>query len=65
MFETLSNAQWRRTLLLLVICGELAAAAGAVGIDDNPAGLSLAYLSAIALVLAFAHPWRASSGPSS
>lgn len=60
MFEAFSKVQWRRTLLLLVICAALAAAAGIVGIDDNLPGQSLALLSAIALVLAFVHPWRTS-----
>lgn len=60
MFEAFSKAQRKRTLLLVVICGVLAAAAGAVGISDNPAGGSLAFLSGIALVLAFVHPWRTS-----
>ena len=60
MFEAFSKVQWKRTLPLLVICGALAAAAGVVGIDDNTVGGSLAWLSAIALVLAFAHPWRTS-----
>jgi hypothetical protein len=50
----------RRTLLFLALCGVLAVAAGAVGIDDNPLGVSLAFLSATALVLAFVHPWRTS-----
>ena len=30
------------------------------GVDDNPIGIALAYVSATALVLAFVHPWRAS-----
>ena len=60
MFEAFTKPQWRRTLLLLVICGVLAAAAGVVGVDDNLPGQSLAWLSAIALVLAFVHPWRTS-----
>jgi membrane protease YdiL (CAAX protease family) len=60
MLEAFSKVQRRRTLLLLVVCGVLAAAAGAVGMDDNSVGGSLAWLSAIALVLAFAHPWRTS-----
>ena len=42
-----------------MICGVLATAAGVVGVSDNLAGLSLALLSATALVLAFVHPWRA------
>jgi hypothetical protein len=36
----------------------LAIAAVAVGIDDNPPGILLAFLSATAFVLAFVHPWR-------
>ena len=61
MFEAFSTPpSRRRTLLLLAVCGVLAAAAGAVGIDDNLPGVSLAYLSATALVLAFVHPWRTS-----
>ncbi len=60
MFEAFSKPQRRRTLLLLVICGALAAAAGVVGVDDDLPGQSLAWLSAIALVLAFVHPWRTS-----
>jgi hypothetical protein len=50
-----------RTLLLLAACGVLAAAAVTVGIDDNPLGVALVFLSATALVLAFVHPWRTSS----
>jgi len=60
MFEAFSKPQRSRTLLFLVICGALAAAAGVVGIDDNLPGQSLALLSATALVLAFVHPWRTS-----
>ena len=47
-----------RTIILLVICGLLTIAAAAVGIDDNPPGILLAYLAATAFVLAFVHPWR-------
>jgi len=46
------------TLILLAMCGLLAIAAAAVGIDDNLPGVTLAFLSAIAFVLAFVHPWR-------
>jgi hypothetical protein len=60
MFEAFSKPQRRRTLLFLVICGALAAAAAAVGTSDNLPGQSLALLSAMALVLAFVHPWRTS-----
>jgi hypothetical protein len=58
MLEAFSKPQRNRTLLFLVICGVLAAAAGVAGIDDNLPGQSLVWLSAIALVLAFVHPWR-------
>src|SRR3972149_2404758 len=47
-----------KTLFLLVICGLSAIAAAAVGIDDNPPGILLAFLAATAFVLAFVHPWR-------
>jgi hypothetical protein len=60
MTEALSKSQWKWTLFLLVVCGALAAAAGLAGIDDELPGQSLAWLSAIALVLAFVHPWRTS-----
>ena len=60
MLEAFSTPHRRRTLLLIVVCGVLAAVAGAVGIDDKPLGLLLAFLSATALVLAFVHPWRTS-----
>ena len=48
----------KTTLILLAICGLLAIAAVAVGIDDNPPGVLLAFLAATAFVLAFVHPWR-------
>ena len=47
-----------KTLILLVICGLSAIAAAAVGIDDNPPGILLAFLATTAFVLAFVHPWR-------
>jgi uncharacterized membrane protein (UPF0136 family) len=56
-FSTPGNRN--KSIILLVICGLLAIAAAAVGIDDNPPGILLAFLSAIAFVLAFVHPWRA------
>jgi hypothetical protein len=48
----------KMTLILLAICGSLAIAAAAAGIDDNLPGIILAFLSATAFVLAFVHPWR-------
>jgi len=47
-----------RTFILLGVCGLSAIGAAALGIDDNPPGVLLAYLAATAFVLAFAHPWR-------
>jgi len=41
-----------------LICGLLAATAAIVGIDDNPPGILLVFLAAIAFILAFVHPWR-------
>ena len=46
------------TLIFLAMCGLLAIAAVIVGIDDNLPGILLAFLAAIAFVLAFVHPWR-------
>lgn len=48
-------------MVLLAICGMLAFAAVAVGVDDNPPGLLLAILSAVTFTIAFVHPWRASA----
>jgi hypothetical protein len=61
MIDALSTPRIRIwTLILLVICGLSAIAATAVGIDDNPPGILLAFLAATAFVLAFVHPWRTS-----
>ena len=50
-----------RTFILFAICGVLAAAAATLGSDDNmPLGPLLALVSASAVVVAFAHPWRTS-----
>jgi len=61
MIEALSTPRNRRmTVVLLAIAAVLAAAAGVVGISDNPPGILLAYGAAAALVVAFVHPWRTS-----
>jgi hypothetical protein len=61
MFEALSTPLNRhRTYLLLALCTALAIVSGVIGISDNPPGLLFAFLSAAALLLAFAHPWRTS-----
>jgi hypothetical protein len=50
----------KRTFMLFAACVLLGIAAAAVGIDDNPPGILLAFLSASAFVIAFVHPWRTS-----
>ena len=55
-FSTPSNRNI--SFFLLASCGLLTIAAVTVGIDDNPPGILLAFLSATAFVLAFVHPWR-------
>jgi hypothetical protein len=61
LIEALSTPRSRKTTVtFLVIAGILAAAAGIVGISDNPPGILLAFGAAAALVLAFVHPWRTS-----
>jgi hypothetical protein len=55
-FSTPGNRN--KTFILLAICGLLAIVAAAVGIDDNPVGILLAFLSATAFVLVIVHPWR-------
>ncbi len=45
------------SLFLAASCA-CAIAALAVGIDDNPPGILLAYLAAFGCVLTFVHPWR-------
>lgn len=61
MIEALSTPRNRKvTVVFLAIAAALAAAAGLVGISDNPPGILLAYGAAAALVLAFVHPWRTS-----
>ena len=59
MIAVFSTPQNRiKTFVLLAVCGLLAIAAAAVGVDDNPPGVLLAFLAATAFVLAFVHPWR-------
>jgi len=61
MLEAFSTPRNRnRTFILLGISAVLVTAAAIVGISDNPPGLILTYLSAITLVVAFVHPWKAS-----
>jgi hypothetical protein len=49
-----------RSLILLVVCGVFAFGASILGIEDNPPGIALAFLSTIAFILAWVHPWRTS-----
>jgi hypothetical protein len=59
MFEAFSSPKNRKTTLsLFIICGVLGIAAGFIGIDDNLPGVLLAFLSVLAFILAFVHPWR-------
>lgn len=50
----------KRTMMfvLLALCGLSTIGAAAIGIDDNPPGVLLAYLAAFAFILAFAHSWQ-------
>ena len=47
-----------KTFFLLAICGVLTLVAVVIGINDNPPGLLMAFIAALALILAFVHPWR-------
>jgi hypothetical protein len=61
MKQSLSNwaSKRRWTTLLLLALGAIAMiAAFVVGINDNPPGLALTYLSVTAFFLAWVHPWR-------
>jgi hypothetical protein len=49
----------RITLLLAAGAGVLVLAALFIGVSDNPPGLGLAALAAVAFVAAAVHPWRA------
>ena len=61
MIEALSTHHNRVvTVVFMAIAAVLAAAAGIVGISDNPPGILMLYAGAFALVLAFVHPWRTS-----
>jgi hypothetical protein len=62
MLSAFSTARSRkRTFVFLAFCVLLALAAAAVGIDDNPPGLLLAFLSGATLTLSFTHAWRETS----
>ena len=50
-----------RTRILLVTSALLAVGAGIVGIDDNPPGLLLAFISAGVFVTSFTHPWHSAA----
>jgi hypothetical protein len=59
MFDAFSSTSNRiKTLVFLGVCILAGIAAVRIGIDDNPAGVLLAFLAAAAFVLAFVHPWR-------
>jgi hypothetical protein len=48
----------KTTFILLAICGASLAITLFIGISDNPPGILLCFLAAIALILAFVHTWR-------
>lgn len=57
--ESFSTQQNKKTrLILLVICVLLIIGAGAIGVNDNPPGILLAFLAGVTFVLAFVHHWR-------
>ena len=61
MFKTfLSPHNLIVSVIFFAACSILAYAASDVGIDDNPPGIALAYLAAVALVLVFVHSVRTS-----
>lgn len=60
MWEAFSTPNRNRTWMALGISAVLALASAVVGISDNIPGIALAYLAALAFVVAFAHPWRES-----
>ncbi len=47
-----------KTLISLGICGLAIIGAAILGVDDNPPGLTLAYVAAACFVFAFVHSWR-------
>ena len=59
MIEAFSTPGNRiKAFIFLTLCGLLAIISVVIGIDDNPPGALLAFLSACAFILAFVHPWR-------
>ncbi len=58
MLESFTRPNRRLTIVLLVVAAALLAAAGVLGISDNPPGLLLAYAACAVGVVAFVHPWR-------
>ncbi len=57
-FATPQNRKW--TYIFLGFCAVFVIAAAVMGTDDNPPGIISAFLATVALVLAFAHPWKTS-----
>jgi lipopolysaccharide export LptBFGC system permease protein LptF len=48
----------RVTVAFLAMAGVAASAAAVVGVSDHPPGIALAFLAALAAVLAVTHGWR-------
>ena len=59
MIKALSTQHNRKlSLIFMITCCICAIAAGVIGIEDNAPGILCAFGAAVALVLAFVHPWR-------
>jgi uncharacterized membrane protein len=59
MIKALSNQHNRKlSVIFLAACCASAIAAAVIGIEDNAPGILCAFIAAVALVLAFVHPWR-------
>ncbi len=58
MLQPFTRPNRRLTIGLFVLGSGLAIAAALIGLADNPPGILLALLAAMAAVTAFVHPWR-------
>ena len=59
MINALSTYHNRKlSIIYLTACCISAMAAAVSGIEDNAPGILCAFIAAVALVLAFVHPWR-------
>jgi 1,4-dihydroxy-2-naphthoate octaprenyltransferase len=59
MIKALTTHHNRKlSVIFLAACCASAIVAGVIGIEDNAPGILCAFTAAIALILAFVHPWR-------